>query len=173
MMKKLKTDFETEFWQSTSKPTALSVMQAFFKMDRLPVVKEKLSDIITWSEKSEILLKEDPSVIFHFYLCLRSFLRAAHTFHQTGLPNKLNKHVACHCGMSHSSLTNREAKNPADVFHNAFNEFSLKEFEYYLTDSVYYAFSSYQNEHGGISIFIHLTKMLDAACIIVQRAQAD
>ena len=172
-MKKLKRDFETEFWDGKSKHTALSLMQAFFKMDSLPTVKEKLYKIVMYSETREILLNEDPSVIFHYYLCLRSFLRAVHTLHSKGLHCKLNKAAACSCGISHCSLTDPDIENSLKVFHSAFAEFSLKEFEYYITDSVYYAFSSYQNEPEGISMFIHLTRMLDAACIIVQRAEAD
>ncbi len=64
-----------------------------------------------------------------------------------------------------------EYDNPFLVFQKAFKEFTLKEFEYFNTQIVYFSLGAYSDEPEAniITLFIHLNKMLDAAQIIRER----
>ena len=77
-MKNKKIDFEAEFWESHQKHSCLTLIDAFFQMDFLSAVRERLNDVMNYSTKCEVLMKEDPSLIFHHYLCMRSFIRASY-----------------------------------------------------------------------------------------------
>lgn len=119
----------------------------------------------------KVLLKEDPALIFHFYLCLRSFIKASYVLQLKTTKWKLSDSPEYTSRLLQGSLSDEEYKEPLRVFQKAFKEFSLKEFVHFITESVYFSFSSYANDHESnfITFFIHLTKMLDAAQIIRER----
>ena len=60
-MKTKKIDFESEFWDGDNKHSCLTLIEAFFRMDDLAAVKDKLFDVMNYSTKPKVLLKEDPS----------------------------------------------------------------------------------------------------------------
>ena len=171
MMKKKKIDFESEFWDGSNKHSCFTLIEAFFRMDDLAAVKDKLFDVMNYSTKPKVLLKEDPSLIFHFYLCLRSFIKASYVLQLKTTKWKLSDSPEYISRLLQGSLSDEEYKDPLLVFQKAFKEFSLKEFDHFITESVYFSFSSYANDHESnfITFFIHLTKMLDAAQIIRER----
>ncbi|MBB4807481.1 hypothetical protein HNP38_002787 [Chryseobacterium defluvii] len=68
-------------------------------------------------------------------------------------------------------LSEKEYQNPLLVFKKAFKEYSIKEFDYFISGMVYFSMGIYDNppERNMISPYIHLTKMLDAAYLILER----
>ena len=170
-MKNKKIDFEAEFWDSYRKHTCLSLIDAFFEMDYLSAVKDRLFDIINYSTKCEVLMKDDPSLVFHYYLCMRSFIRASYLLQFKTKKWKLNDPPEYTSRLLQGSLSNDEYDNPFLVFQNAFKEFTLQEFEYFNTQIVYFSLGAYSDEPEAniITLFIHLNKMLDAAQIIRER----
>ena len=140
-------------------------------MDYLPEVKRKLSDVMTYSTRCEVLMKEDPSLIFHFYLCMRSFIRASYVLQLKPSKWKLNDPPNCTSQLMQGSLSSEEYKNPVLVFQNAFKEFSLKSFEHFITEVVYFSLGAYSDEPEAhiIAQFIQLSKMLDAAQLLQER----
>ncbi|MCJ7933327.1 MAG: hypothetical protein MUW56_06730 [Chryseobacterium sp.] len=57
------------------------------------------------------------------------------------------------------------------VFKKAFKEYSIKEFDYFISGMVYFSLGVYDNlpERNMINPYIHLIKMLDAAYLIIER----
>ncbi|WP_230038177.1 hypothetical protein [Chryseobacterium sp. Bi04] len=68
-------------------------------------------------------------------------------------------------------LSEKEYQNPLLVFKKAFKEYSIKEFDYFISGMVYFSLGAYRNmpERNIINPYIHLTKMLDAAYLIIKR----
>ncbi|WP_421373646.1 hypothetical protein [Chryseobacterium sp. GP-SGM7] len=70
-----------------------------------------------------------------------------------------------------ASLSDDEYLNPTLVFRKAFAEYSIKDFDYYIAIVVYFSMGVFKNAEQSnlISTYIHLTKMLDAAHLILER----
>ncbi|MBL3550172.1 hypothetical protein [Chryseobacterium sp. KMC2] len=68
-------------------------------------------------------------------------------------------------------LTEKEYQNPLLVFKKAFKEYSIKEFDYFISGMVYFSMGIYDKlpERNMINPYIHLIKMLDAAYLIIER----
>jgi hypothetical protein len=68
-------------------------------------------------------------------------------------------------------LSEKEFQNPLLVFRKAFKEYSVKEFDYFMSGMVYFSLGIYDHlpERNIISPYIHLSKMLDAAYLIIER----
>lgn len=170
-MKKKKMDFETGFWYCNTQLSCMTLLDAFFEMDDLPTVKNMLFDVMNYSIKYEVIMKDDPSLIFHFYHCMRSFIKVCYVLQFKTKKLKLNAPPEYISRLLQGSLSNNEYRDPFLVFQNAFREISLDKFQDYLTRSVYFSLGAYndQPEVEFITPFIHLTKMLDAAQIIRER----
>jgi len=89
-MKKKKPDFDAAFWAGGAGRVPLPLFDAFFSTYPLSEVKEHLSSMMTYAVKPKVLSEKDPSVVFHFYLSLRSFIRAAHYLSHTSGKYRLN-----------------------------------------------------------------------------------
>lgn len=170
-MKKKKIDFEAEFWDSHQKHSCMTLIDSFFQMDDLPTVKERLCDVMNYSTQPKVLLKNDPSLVFHFYLCIRSFIRASYLIQFKSKRWKLNEPPVCKSRLLQGFLSDKEYRNPFLVFQKAFKEFSLKEFEYFITEIIFFSLANSYDipTDTNVAHFIHLTKMLDAAQIIRER----
>ncbi|MCJ7933336.1 MAG: hypothetical protein MUW56_06775 [Chryseobacterium sp.] len=68
-------------------------------------------------------------------------------------------------------LSEKEYQNALLVFKKAFKEYSIQEFDYFMSEMVYFSLGIYDNlsERNIVSPYIHLTKMLDAAYLIIER----
>lgn len=68
-------------------------------------------------------------------------------------------------------LSEKEYQNPLLVFKKAFREYSVQEFNYFLSGMVYFSMGIYDKlpERNIINPYIHLLKMLDAAYLIIER----
>ncbi|SEM65030.1 hypothetical protein SAMN05421856_10572 [Chryseobacterium taichungense] len=170
-MKKKKIDFEAEFWDSHQKHSCMTLIDAFFQMDDLPAVKEILCDVMNYSTQPKVLLKNNPYLVFHFYLCIRSFIRAGYLIQFKSKKWKVNDPPEYKSRLLQGLLSDKEYRNPFLVFQKAFKEFSLKEFEYFITEFIYFSLANSYDipTDTNVAHFIHLTKMLDAAQIIRER----
>ncbi|MBH1960320.1 MAG: hypothetical protein I8H68_09430 [Flavobacteriia bacterium] len=169
-MKKKKIDFEARFWASYSETCPLRVIE-LFKSDTLSETKDRLYELMHFAMKPEVFLPNNPSLVFHFYTSLKSFLRAAYVLNLKPKKVKLNEPPDYVSHVMQGSLYDDEYTDPFFVFERAFENYSLQQFEDFLTEVTYYALAPYIDHPKGniISLFLHLQKMLDAARIIKER----
>lgn len=87
------------------------------------------------------------------------------------LTREMNTNPEKNFPLIQASLSDKEYLNPTLVFKNAFAEYSIKDFDYYIAIAVYFSMGVFKNaeESSLISPYIHLTKMLDAAHLILER----
>ncbi|MGH1519866.1 hypothetical protein [Chryseobacterium sp. JK1] len=170
-MKKIRTDLHLRLGKDRKKYCGLQLMETYFKLNDLAASKELLNDIISYAVKRKSWIKEHPSVILHFQQAMRSFIRAGYFItlqeKKTATAHKLEDVSPLVLGL----LSEKEYHNPLLVFKKAFKEYSIKEFDYFISGMVYFSLGIHDNlpERNIISPYIHLTKMLDAAYLLLQR----
>ncbi|MDQ0782318.1 hypothetical protein [Chryseobacterium sp. W4I1] len=169
-MKKIKTDFAPRFLAG-KKRSGLQLMETFFQFNELDVSKERLSNLMNYAVKRNSWIHEDPAVIFEFYHSMRSLIRAGYLIMLKerkwivdSQPEKIFPWVL-------GLLSDKEYRNPLLVFKKAFREYSIKEFDYFMSGIVYFSMGVYENlpERNIVMPYIHTIKMLDAAHLILQR----
>lgn len=169
-MKKIKTDFAPQF-RADKKHSGLQLMETFFQFNELDVSKERLSNIMNYAVKRNSWINEDPAVIFEFCRSMRSLIRAGYLImlkeRKWTVDTKTEKISPWVLGL----LSEKEYRNPLLVFKKAFREYTLKEFDYFMSGIVYFSMGVYENlpERNIVMPYIHLIKMLDAAHLILQR----
>lgn len=69
------------------------------------------------------------------------------------------------------ALSENEYRDPVSVFSKAFKRFTIRDFDVFLAEIVYFSLGTFRNvpEKNIISPFLHLNKMLDAALLILER----
>lgn len=168
-MKKIQTDFDPQFW--AGKRSGLQLIETFFQFNELDVSKERLSNIMNYAVKRNSWIHEDPAVIFQFHQSMRSLIRAGYLMMLKERkwtidtrPEKISPWVL-------GLLSEKEYRNPLLVFRKAFREYTLKEFDYFMSGIVYFSMGTYENlpERNIVMPYIHTVKMLDAAHLILQR----
>lgn len=171
-MKKIRPDFETRFWANHKKRSGLQLMEAFFQLNDLAASKERLNSIINYAVKKDNWIQEDPSVIFHFRQTMQSFIRAGYLITLMKKKQTVSTHLENPSPLFLGLLSEKEYQNPLLVFKKAFQEYSIQEFDYFMSGMVYFSLGVYHNlpERNIISPYIHLTKMLDAAHLILERS---
>lgn len=124
-----------------------------------------------YAGKRKTAINEDSSVIFHFHQALRSFVRACYTIRLKEWTWEMNCNPEIFSPLMQASLSDEEYRNPTLVFQNAFAEYSLKDFDYFIAVAVYFSMGIYAHtaESKIFAPYIHLIKMLDAAHLILQR----
>ncbi|WP_295213630.1 hypothetical protein [uncultured Chryseobacterium sp.] len=173
-MKKKKPDFDAAFWAGLTGSNPLSLFDAFFSTYPLSEAKEHLSSMMRYAVKRKVLSEKDPSVVFHFYLSLRSFIRAADHLSQTFGKYRLNPPKEHPSQLKQGSLSEAEYTDPFLVFRKAFADHRLAAFDHFITGIAYFSLGPYGDYPKGNSIsrFLHLQKMLDAAQLILEREKA-
>lgn len=65
----------------------------------------------------------------------------------------------------------RNGLQPLLVFKKAFQEYNIEEFDYFMSGMIYFSLGAYDHvpERNMVSPYIHLTKMLDAGHLILER----
>lgn len=171
LMKKIRTDFQSTFGKSPKKNFGVQLMETFFQLNDLAATKELLNTIMNYAVKRNSWIKEDPSVIYHFHQAMRSFMRAGYFIMLKEKKLAVNTQWEDVSPLVLGLLTEKEYQNPMLVFKKAFREYSIKEFDYFISGMVYFSLGIYDNlpERNMISPYIHLTKMLDAAYLIIER----
>ncbi|QBA19710.1 hypothetical protein EU348_00420 [Chryseobacterium indologenes] len=149
----------------------LRCIETFFQTYDLVTAKQMLSSIMQYAVNGKDWLKKDPSVILQFHQSLRNFIREGYM-----IGKKTNKWQVIAAPdisspMMKGSLSDKEFENPLLVFKRAFKEYSIKEFEYFISGIVYFSQQMYRYGPEGnlISPYIHLSKMLDATYLMLER----
>ena len=173
-MKKKKTDFESRFWSGTRKHTAIGLLEVFFQFNNLAEVKEMLGNMMHHSVQKKSRITKDPAELFQLYLSLRSLVRASYLISKKA--KKAEFKVSSEINLSKTmtgSLSEQEYREPLRAFRSAFEICSLRDFDKFLSAVVYFSLgSSGCDEEKKIIIpYLQLTKLLDAAWLIVGRLQ--
>ncbi|MEC3874655.1 hypothetical protein [Chryseobacterium salviniae] len=173
-MKKKKTDFESRFWSGTRKHSAVGLLEVFFQFNNLAEVKEMLSTMMHSSVQKKARITKNPAEVFQLYLSLRSLVRASFL-----ISEKAKKEIFKVRNKNHSqnptSLSKEECQNPVQIFRNVFAICSLQDFDAFLSAMVYFSLgnSKCDEEKKIIIPYLQLTKMLDAAWLIVERTSTE
>jgi len=170
-MKKKNIDFESGCWTEHRKYSALSLMETFFQFHDPAAAKNRLYEMMEYAQNPKVLMKDNPSVIFHLYLSLRSFVRAGYCLQFKSKKWAIHAPAEPVPHLLLGSLSKEEYKDPFLVFQKAFSEFKIRDFDHFLAEIVYFSLGSFNNvPEGNVIIpFIHLNKMLDAAQLILER----
>jgi len=170
-LKNKRIDFEARFWSGSRKHSRIKLIESFFHFNDLVTAKAMLNNIMIYAGKKKTAINEDSSVIFHFHQALRSFVRACYAIRLRETTWKMNFNPESFSPLMQASLSDEEYLNPTLVFKNAFAEYSLKDFDYYIAVAVYFSMGIYAHaaESKMFVPYIHLTKMLDAAHLILER----
>lgn len=170
-MKKTRTDFQSRLGKSRKKHGGLQLMETFFHFNDLAVSKERLNTIMNYAVKRNSWIKEDPSVILHFHQAMRSFIHAGYLIALNGKKCAVNTQLEEASPLALGLLSEKEYRNPLLVFKKAFREYSTKEFDYFMTGIIHFSLRVYGHlpERNIVCPYIHLTKMLDAAHLILER----
>ncbi|PQA90914.1 hypothetical protein B0A69_19465 [Chryseobacterium shigense] len=170
-MKKIKTDFETHLWADSRKRSSFQLMETFFELNDLAASKKTLHNIMHYAVKKNSWMKEDPSVLFHFRESMQSFVRAGYLITLKEKKWIINTKLEDVSPLVMGLLSEKEYQNPMLVFKKSFREYSIKEFDYFLSGMVYFSLGIYDHlpERNIVNPYIHLIKMLDAAHLILER----
>ncbi|MFY1045956.1 hypothetical protein ACOOWA_04965 [Chryseobacterium sp. GP-SGM7] len=170
-MKNKRVDFEARFWSGSRKHSGIKLIELFFYFNDLVTAKQMLNNIMIYAGKKKTAINEDSSAIFHFHQVLRSFVRACYAIRLKEMTWKMNTDSENSSPLMQASLSDDEYLNPTLVFRKAFAEYSIKDFDYYIAIVVYFSMGVFKNAEQSnlISTYIHLTKMLDAAHLILER----
>lgn len=175
-MKKKKTDFESRFWSGTRKHSALGLLEAFFQFNNSTEVKEMLSTMMHFSVQKNFRITKNPDEVFQLYLSLRSLVRASHLIAEKAKKGKLKASSEINLSKTMTdSLSEQEYREPVRVFRSAFTICSLRDFDWFLSAVVYFSLgnSRCDAEKKIIIPYLQLTKLLDAAWLIVERTSTE
>lgn len=172
-MTKTKADIQPQPGKSRKKHGGLQRMETFFQFNDLESSKKKLNSIMNHAIKRNSCTKEDPSVIYQFHQCMQSFLQAGYLMALKEKKQDFNTQAEEVSPPVLGLLSEKEYQNPLLVFKKAFREYSVQEFNYFLSGVVYFSLRVYHNlpERNIINPYLHLTKMLDAAYLILERRE--
>ncbi|MDM1554442.1 MULTISPECIES: hypothetical protein [Chryseobacterium] len=170
-MKKNRTNFQSRLGKGRKKHCGLQQMETFFQLNDLTASKELLNTIMSYALKRNSWIKEEPSVIYHFHQAMCSFVRGGYFLILKEKKCKVNTKLENVSPLALGLLTEKEYHNPLLVFKKAFKEYSVKEFDYFISGMVYFSMGIYDKlpERNMINPYIHLIKMLDAAYLIIER----
>ncbi len=173
-MKKKKNDFESEGWAGTNRFSATRLLETFFQFHDLATAKNLLYEMMVYSRKKKVLRKENPSEVFHFYLSLRSLVRAGYRLQGKARKPKFQAFAepVAVSGLMLGSLSGEEYRNPFLVFQKTFREFTLHDFDRFLAEITCFSLGTFRTgpERDTVTPFLHLNKILDAAKLILERA---
>ncbi|AZA80741.1 hypothetical protein C1637_12045 [Chryseobacterium lactis] len=170
-MKKIRTDFQSRLGKGRKKHYGLQLMEIFFQLNDLTASKELLNNIMHYAVNRNSWIKEEPPVIYHFHQAMRSFIRAGYVIAMKEKKYTVNTQLEDVSPLALGLLSEKEYQNPLLVFKKAFKEYSIKEFDYFISGMVYFSMGIYDKlpERNLISPYIHLIKMLDAAYLIIEK----
>ncbi|AZB09966.1 hypothetical protein EG344_14670 [Chryseobacterium sp. G0162] len=172
-MKKNRTDFQSRLGKGRKKYCGLQQIETFFQLNDLTATKELLNNIMSYALKRNSWIKEEPSVIYHFHQAMRSFIRASYFIMLKEKKYTINTQLEEVSPLVLGLLSEKEYQNPLLVFKKAFKEYSINEFDYFISGMVYFSMGIYDKlpERNMINPYIHLIKMLDAAHLITERRE--
>ena len=165
-MKKRNVPLEADYWASKQINSPLVLIDTFFTYDNLPNYKKMLEDIISYSYKTDIYKQEYPGQVFILHLSLRSLVRACYCLQFKG--DKWNENNSSKAYLLEGALTEEEFGNPFLVFQRVFQEFSIRDFDFFLSECVHLSLSPFLTSFSCNANMLsqHLLKIMDAAKII-------
>ncbi|MDH6253384.1 hypothetical protein M2347_003111 [Chryseobacterium sp. H1D6B] len=171
ILKNKRIDFEARFWSGSRKHSRIKLIESFFHFNELATAKQMLNNIMVYAAKKKTAINEDSSSIFHFHQALRSFVRASYAIRLKQEKWSIPVPPENNSPLMQASLSDGEYLNPTLVFQKAFAEYSIRDFDYHIAIAVYFSMGVFKNAQEGnlIRPYIHLTKMLDAAHLILER----
>ncbi|MGU3374713.1 hypothetical protein [Chryseobacterium sp. M5A1_1a] len=151
----------------------LRFIETFFQNHDLVTAKQILSSIMQYAVNGKDWLKKDPPVILPFHKSLCVFIREGYMISKMTKKWKVNALSDINSPMMKGFLSDKEYENPLLVFKRAFKEYSIKEYDYFISGIVYFSQEMYRYgpESNLVRPYIHLTKMLDAAYLILERSE--
>nr|WP_315035169.1 hypothetical protein [uncultured Chryseobacterium sp.] len=169
-MKKNKVDVKTRC-RTHKKSSALEQIETFFHCNDLVTSKEMFNNIMNSVVKRNAYINEDPVAIFQFHRSMRSFIHTGYRLMMKERKWAVNTQLENVSPALFGLLSEEEYQNPILVFQKAFREYSIREFEYFISGMVYFSMAVEKNlpEKNMVSPYIHLIKMLDAAHLILER----
>lgn len=170
-MKKNKVSFETNFWAGFVAGNPFKAIDAFFAFARLDYYKQNLTEMVIYSYKTKVYKEDNPSDVFVLYTAIFSFLKVCYCLQEKSKKWKVKKSLRSETIFHLTSLTKEEYDNPFIVFQKAFEEKTLKEFEFFLCLIVELSLSPHAGdpETDLTTLYIHFIKMLDAVELIRER----
>lgn len=170
-MKKNKISFETRFWAGFVAGNPFEAFDAIFDFAHLDYYKKNLSEAVLHCYKRKVYQQETPCNVFVFYTAVCSFLKVCYCLKAKDKKWKVKESSRSETVFHLSSLTKEEFDNPFLVLQNAFEEKTLQEFEFFLSEITELSLSPYSGDPDSdlTTPYIHLIKMLDAAELIRER----
>lgn len=149
----------------------LQCIETFFRTHDLVTAKQMLGSIMQYSVNGKDWLKKNPSVILQFHESLCIFIREGYMISKKRKKWQVNAALDISSPTIKGYLSDKEYENPFLVFKRAFEEYGIKEFEYFISGIVYFSQQIYKHgpESNLVRPYIHLTKMLDAAYLMLER----
>lgn len=119
-----------------------------------------LSSMMQYAVTGKDWLKKDPSVILQFHQSLWVFMREGYLISKKAKKWKLNAAPDIGSPLMKGSLSDKEYENPVLVFKRAFEEYSIQEYDYFISGIVYFSQQMYRYgpESNLVGPYIHLKK---------------
>lgn len=171
MMKKKNLDLEARFWSGSEVHSGMRLLETFFQFNDPVTAREMLNKIMMCAGKKKPIPAQDAAAVFHFYLALRSFIRACFLISKKRKKWTVEEYLENRPVIINGNFS-EEYRDPVQVFRKAFKAYRRKEYEGFLSSAVYFSLSDSgcEEERRIIGPYIHLVKMLDAAYLMVERA---
>ncbi|MBP2617853.1 hypothetical protein [Chryseobacterium jejuense] len=149
----------------------LQCIKTFFRTHDLVTAKQMLSSIMQYAVNGKDWLKKDRSAVLQIHQSLNLFIREGYMISKKTKKWQINALQDIGPPLMKGSLSDKEYENPLLVFKRAFKEYSIKEFEYFISRIVYFSQQIYRHgpESNLARPYIHLSKMLDAAYLLLER----
>ncbi|MDR6525426.1 hypothetical protein J2787_000796 [Chryseobacterium rhizosphaerae] len=145
-------------------------IETFFQTHDLVTAKQMLSSIMQYAVNGKDWLKKDSSVILQFHESLNLFIREGYMISKKANKWQVNAAPYISSPMMKGYMSDKEYENPTLVFKRAFKEYSIQEYDYFISGIVYFSQQMYRNgpESNLVRPYIHLLKMLDAAYLMLE-----
>lgn len=170
-MKKKRIDFETKIWEGVELDSWLSVMRAFFRVEDLVTLKEQRNEMLRFAFSSSCAPITIGYNVFWNYLCMRSFLKACFVLSKQTYKWRLSEPLIPSSNLMFASLSKQEYHDPFSIFRDAFEKYSLKDFECFNSQVLHLSMEAFSEvlEVDLLVLQHFLVKMLDGAQLILER----
>lgn len=171
-MKKKIVDLEARCWSGSEVHSGVELLETFFQFNDPATAREMLNKIVISAvKKKSVLVSQDAAAVFHFYLALRSFIRACFLISKKRKKWTVEEYLENRPVIINGNFS-EEYRDPVQVFRKAFKAYRRKEYEGFLSSAVYFSLSDSgcEEERRIIGPYVHLVKMLEAAYLMVERA---
>lgn len=170
-MKKNKISFETRFWAGFRTGNPFSALEEALDFAHLDYYKQNLTQAVLHCYKGKVYKQETPCNVFVFYTAVCSFVRVCYWMLAKSKKWKVKESTRTETVFHLSSLTKEEYDNPYLAIQNAFEEKTLQEFEFFLSEITELSLSPFGSDPDSdiTTPYIHLIKLLDAGELINER----